>query len=331
MSSAGVCSLTDLPTELLVEIGSYHPHPFTFLSPLVRHEQGAQERHDHQRTARSLSQTCSVLRGIFLPMAWETFEVSTVASLQEHHINSTLVSRLFPYVKTVRISMKKWSINDMESVFLFVRFLCALPNAAGLHIYDVAWGVVPVLSYAFADVSLPTITALSVPDTLDQIFPAFPNVTTLACPSIYARSTVFEPAQRFFPRLEAIAGLRLSKPLVQTVLARFPRLRAISVNSTIPVESSKPKPPPSHSYPDDHQYDPDFTDLALLQGFTHLSQLSLIHEATADAVAVPLDELIEKGTEILRASKATEPKVLRIWSYDLYKGYNVSPCVVFVK
>ncbi|KAJ7478750.1 hypothetical protein B0H11DRAFT_2281116 [Mycena galericulata] len=330
MSSAGICSLTDLPTELLLEIGSYNPHPFTFLSPLVRQEQGAQERQDHQRTVRSLSQTCLALRGIFLPVAWENFEVSNVATLQEHYMNSTLVSRLFPYIKTVHISMKQWSPDEMEAVFLFVRFLCALPNLGGLQIYESPWIVVPVVSYAFADVSLPTVTALCVPDTFDQIFPAFPNVTTLACPSISAHSAVFEPGQRFFPRLEAIAGLRLSKALVEAVLHRFPHLRAISVNSTIPIESDKPQPI-SHSNPDGHQCNPHFTDLALLDRFTHLSQLSLIHEATADAVSVPLEELIEKGTQILRASKATEPKVLRIWSYDLYKGYNVSPCVVFVK
>ncbi|KAJ7747129.1 hypothetical protein DFH07DRAFT_578404 [Mycena maculata] len=329
MSKPRLCSLLDLPTELLVEIISYHPYPFTFLSPLLRQEHGAQERHDRRQVLRSLSQTCVVLRTIFLPLLWERFEASQ-ASLQEIHTNEAVASLLFPYIKSVHISMKTWGLEDMEAVFLFVQFIRALPNLVGLQIYQASYECVPVLSYAFADIMLPNITALCVPDWLDGIFPAFPNLTTLACPCIYTHSTALAPAKQFFPRLEAITGLRLSRNLIEAVLQDFPNLRAITVTSTIPLQ---PKKAQSHSDPMHERCTADPDDLALLSSFKNLSELSLIHDETvmAEAVVLPLDVLLQRGADVLRASKNPGRKVLRVWSFDMYRGYEVEPRVIPVR
>jgi hypothetical protein len=48
-----------------------------------------------------------------------------------------------------------------------------------------------------------------VSDNLHPIFHAFPNVTTLACPSILAGSDALRPAIECFPYLDALVGLRI--------------------------------------------------------------------------------------------------------------------------
>ncbi|KAJ7143049.1 hypothetical protein C8R44DRAFT_761605 [Mycena epipterygia] len=299
-------SLLALPTELLVEIVSYYRDPFTFVSPLVRQEHGGQEREDRVQVLRSLSQSCSSLRPIFLPMLWERFYASA-PSFKEIYTESELKALIFPYIKSVHVSMQNWGLKQMESVFLLVQLLSALPNLSGLQIYRAPWSIVPILSYAFKDAVFPSITALCVPDHLDQVFPSFPNVTTLACPSIYARARVLAPAKQHFPRLEALGGLRLCKELIEEVHKLFPTLRSISVSSTFPTDSEDLLP--------------------LLKRFKRLSKLSLVHEDIADLFL--LEALVTGGTDVLLASGSQE-KVLRVWSYDLIKGFNVYPRVIYV-
>ncbi|KAJ7144418.1 hypothetical protein C8R44DRAFT_144284 [Mycena epipterygia] len=317
-------SLLGLPTELLLEIISYYHDPFTFFSPLVDQKHAAQEREVRVQILRSLSQTCSALRSIFLPSLWERLHASG-ASFEERYTESALKTLIFPYIKSVHISMRAWS---SKQIVLFVQLLRALPNLSGLQIYHAPSGrrILRIMSYGFQDAVFPGVTALCVPEYLSIIFPSFPNVTALACPSIYAKNSILPPAKQYFPRLEALGGLRLSKELIEEVLGDFPTLRSISISSTISLDSAVR-----------HRIRSIRTDraglfqdlLPLFKRFKHLCKLSLVHE-DIEHLLLSLENLIAGGRDVLRASDSQEVKELRVWSYDVYKGFNVAPCVILV-
>lgn len=241
--------------------------------------------------------------------------------------------------------MQNWGLEHMESVFLLVQLLRALPNLSGLQIYQAPWSIVPILSYAFKDAAFPNITALCIPEHLDQVFPSFPNVTTLACPSIYAGARVLAPAKQHFPRLETLGGLRLSKELIEgesgplccmsnshmhdeEVHKIFPTLRSISVSSSFPADSEV-RTYLARVYSLCADESAIFQELLpLFKRFKRLSKLSLVHEDIADLLS--LGPLVAGGTDVLLASGSQEKKVLRVWSYDLIQGFNVYPRVVYV-
>jgi hypothetical protein len=70
-------SLDDLPTEILVEIISYHRSLglLDFFSPLLPHGNIAQRRAQRE-VLRCLSQTCSVVRAVCLSFLWERFDLT---------------------------------------------------------------------------------------------------------------------------------------------------------------------------------------------------------------------------------------------------------------
>ncbi|KAJ7304628.1 hypothetical protein DFH08DRAFT_945122 [Mycena albidolilacea] len=297
-------SLPDLPTELLVEIISHYASPFTFLSPLVREEHAATQQEKAQ-VLRALSQTCSDLRRIFLPLLWERLEVSQL-NFREIHTRSELATLIFPYIRSVHISLKSWSPSgDMETVFLFIEFLRALPNLTGLQIYNgVPWLMVPIFSYAFADASFPALTALAIPDSLTSILPAFPNVKTLGCPSLSNKGKLIAAAKTHLPHLEALAGLRsrdLGDNFRPALAPQFPHLRALSMASTSTVEYKDMFP--------------------RLHAFTQLSELELLYQDDPDLLS--LEELVAGGRNVLRASHSTDVKALRVWALDKSAGPQI--------
>jgi hypothetical protein len=98
MALSGI-TLLDLPTELLVEIISYHPYTFDFLSPLVRQEV-SKERQPRRKTLHSLSQSCSVLRNITLSFLWERLDVSHF-KFRQPFPDREVTKCIFPYIKFV--------------------------------------------------------------------------------------------------------------------------------------------------------------------------------------------------------------------------------------
>jgi hypothetical protein len=104
--------------------------------------------------------------------------------------------------------MLSW-FDTTEKFSRLVKFLLALPHLTDLRIYEVYSKNDTLLSSAFADVYFPTVTTLCLPDELDTIFPAFPNVTTLRCPMLDAGP--MRAAKAHFPLLERVAGLRMYK------------------------------------------------------------------------------------------------------------------------
>ncbi|KAJ7687817.1 hypothetical protein B0H17DRAFT_1135990 [Mycena rosella] len=280
-------SLLELPTELLFEIISYYRDPFTFISPLLGPKHGVQERQEAAQDSEAYSfRHCgrySMARSTVFKSDTRTIQIRT-------HIDAALVP------------------TQMKTVFLFLEFLRALPNLVGLQIHHLQSNIMPLMMKALKDVVFPKITALCVPDwSALVLFKSFPNVTTLACPSIHVGSVALPAAQIHFPRLKALAGLRLSKPLIHGLLRDFPALRAISISSTIASES---------------------TDFSLLKSFRRLARLSFVHEDLQDFLL--LDALISRGAELLRESDSSEARVLTVWSYNVHEEFDAFPRVVSV-
>ncbi|KAJ7155220.1 hypothetical protein C8R46DRAFT_1117237 [Mycena filopes] len=308
MVAAASCSLLDLPTELLVEIVFHYPNTFTFLSPFVRQEHTAQ-RQDREQVLRSLCHACSRLRNLFLPILWEQFYASK-PNFRAIHTQSEFSEMVAPYIKTVHVAMNLWSPTEMEAIFLFLDFIRSLPNLTGLQIHRVPWAIVPLLTYAFNGVRFPTVTALSVPNSLDVIFPSFPNVTHLASPEFAAGNRLIPALTDNFPRLGAVAGLRFdqrhisqSSNIVKALSAAFPHLRALSVTGTFSASySDAAKSPFEH-----------------LRVFTNLSELNVVF----DEHELPLEALVEGCKAVLLASSSPERKALLVWVHDQRIGLRV--------
>ncbi|KAJ6485829.1 hypothetical protein C8R45DRAFT_998066 [Mycena sanguinolenta] len=304
------CTLTNLPPEILAEIVSHYPSSFPLFSAIVRQEHIPSHK-ERCQILRSLSQTCSVLRRICLPILWERFEVSR-PNFQTIYTKSELATVIFPCIKSVHISMKFWTKNDMESIFHFVEFLCALPNLIGLQIYHgLLWDVAPILSYAFGNVSLPTVTALSVPDSLDGILPSFPNLKMLSGPALTPRNRLLlAVAKTQFPHLEAIAGIRTrhlahddARQFIGNLTRDFPNLRALSMSHSVSLEHG------------------DIV-FAGLRSFAQLSELEFLFKDEGHSLA--LDALISGGKGVLRTSRSPKAKFLRVWTYDT----TIGPCLI---
>lgn len=179
--------------------------------------------------------------------------VETFSLIHQVNICLTIIIAITDKVgrfRSVHVSMESWPQND-ETISVLPELLSTLPNLAGLRIYNTDSATTSQsICFAMANHRFPTVTSLSIPDELHTICPAFPNVTTLACPAIYLGSSLLRPAMIHFPRLDALVGVRLdsTQDLIASTNIRlqrsppcssqtpalthdFPRLRALSIAS----------------------------------------------------------------------------------------------------
>ncbi|KAJ7706500.1 hypothetical protein B0H16DRAFT_1635399 [Mycena metata] len=278
---------TDLqvPNELWLEIMSHYAYSFDFNCPLVRQEDGGERRHLRQ-TLRSLSQASSTLRILALPFLWERFDVFHPIVQPPGELECLV------QIKSVHVWWRSRSTTEPETLAL-VNLLNSLPNLTGLQI--ATYNNTQAVARVFASASLPNVTALSIPDSLHGIFPAFPNLTTFACPSMFFDSPAIEPAKIHFPQLEALIGLRfINDDNHKTLADDFPHLRVLAVASIL--QSSRV--------------------FSCFRAFKNLTELSLFD----GSMTLPLGELITGGRDILRASYARGPKLLRVWKDDSEAG-----------
>jgi hypothetical protein len=111
------------------------------------------------------------------------------------------------------LSWPTFFLDGTETLLLLIEFLRAPPILAGLQIHHPNREIFALISAAFAEVSLPTVSALSVHEELYTILPAFPNLRTL----VFSFATVSESSEALvavkahFLKLEAVVGLRLSR------------------------------------------------------------------------------------------------------------------------
>ncbi|KAJ7155216.1 hypothetical protein C8R46DRAFT_437748 [Mycena filopes] len=276
MASMDTRKITDLPTELLLEILSFHTYSFDFHCPLLRQE-GPLQRQSPRQNLRSFSQTCSTLRAVSLPLLWERADLCNAITQPASELEYVL-----PLIKSVHV----WGKSHYLQPATLVALLKTLPNCTGLQLIlndHAKEDFIPILASA----SLPNITELWIRDSWHGIMYAFPSLTTLASPSMFANSTVLESAKVLFPRLEALIGVRFSKGDDHDTLAQdFPHLRVLAIASS----PSSTGVPPS------------------LRGFKNLTELSLL-----DGPAFPVEALIAGGRQVLSASQVPGSKVLRVW------------------
>ncbi|KAL1746658.1 hypothetical protein HDZ31DRAFT_3483, partial [Schizophyllum fasciatum] len=195
-------ALGTLPTELLMIVIASYPQLPLYVGGCIPGDEYL-VRH---RTIYALSQTCSRLRSVFLPLVWQSIEVFScppvrrVARYDEilppsgtrwKKVLATELIRqleivtvrdptLANYVQTVRITLTDYSA---KGVFPEVcRALAAMPNLRTLHILD----VVDVESESQALVRefnkmkpLLTVRDLAIPAKLAGIIPLMPNVQRL--------------------------------------------------------------------------------------------------------------------------------------------------------
>ncbi|KAJ7029789.1 hypothetical protein C8F04DRAFT_1106106 [Mycena alexandri] len=285
MASTDFQVLSEVPNELWLQIISHYAYSFDFHCPLLRQED-RKDRGPLRQTLRSLSQISSTLRALTIPFLWERFDISE--SIVQPP--SELKLHLLPHIKSVHIWWENRSPTEVETLAL-VGFLKTLPKLIGLQIevYDTTQTFTRVLGSA----SLPNVTTLSIPDSLHGIFYAFPNLTTLAFPSLFFDSPALEPAKTHFPHLEALIGLRFLNDNDHENLAQdFVDLRVLAVASVLKSKGV----------------------VSRLRAFKNLNELSLFDGI--GSMALPLEELVEGGRAVLRASHARGSKFLRVWKDD---------------
>ncbi|KAF7362579.1 hypothetical protein MVEN_00606600 [Mycena venus] len=306
MGSFATPTLTDLPAELLLEIVSYGSYSFNFLCPVVNQE-ALEQRRPRRDTLRALSQSCSALRRVSLPLLWERVDISN-PEFRPSSPQSEVAMCIFPYIKYVHLSMGSWcpqSFQGTETLPLLLEFLCALPNLSGLQIYypsEPSESIIETISSAFSEVSLPTVSALSIPENekLFTILPAFSNLRILAFPWLSKHSEALAAAKTHLLHLDALVGLRVRlynrNETFTTLASDFPRLRVLSVADPFQIK-----------------YEPCLRRLSV---FTHLSELGLFHTESGLNDFLSLDKLVVGGRDVLRASQSNGPKMLWVWGND---------------
>ncbi|SJL12601.1 uncharacterized protein ARMOST_16029 [Armillaria ostoyae] len=243
-------SLPSFPVELLLEIFSYWPS-----IPISRPDSPALFPNiylERTRTLQALTQTCSSLRAILLPLAWQNLEACSCSHLPPSRPTPSLAGKygnevmtellrqaeivtirnptLAIYVQTVSVTLTK--IHATQVFEEFARCLSLLPNVKTLQIFGLGFeGAETKLSRAFASVILPSVRVLAVPREGVALFSSVPNVrdiTFLAHNHTYHTEYCARSVARHFPHIER---LRFRGSLVATNLDRLthklPELREL--------------------------------------------------------------------------------------------------------
>ncbi|KAK0200096.1 hypothetical protein DFS33DRAFT_217786 [Desarmillaria ectypa] len=239
--------LPSLPIELLLEIFSYWPSiPISWPeSPALFPNIYLERSH----TIRALTQTCTSLRAILLPLAWQNLEACASRDLRNEgrpsrrskpslaekygdEVATELVRQaeivtirnpsLATHVQTVSVTLTKiYATRVFEE---FARCLTLLPNIKTLQIFGLEFaGAETKLSRAFASVILPSVRRLAVPHEGVALFPSVPNVldiTFFAHSHMYHTEYCASSVARHFPHIER---LQFRGPLMATQLDRLTR------------------------------------------------------------------------------------------------------------
>ncbi|KAJ7155219.1 hypothetical protein C8R46DRAFT_1227165 [Mycena filopes] len=221
--------MTVLPVELLREIISYHTYSFDFHCPLLRQE-GLLQRRSLRQILRSFSQTCSTFRAVSLPLLWKRADLFNAITQPASELEYVL-----PLIKSVHL----WGKSHNLQAAALVALLKTLPNCTGLQLIlddHAKEDFIPMLASA----SLPNITELCIRDSWHGILYAFPSLTTLASPSMFANSPLLGSAKLLFPHLEALIGLQFIKgDDFDTLTEDFPQLRVLAIASP-PSNTARP-------------------------------------------------------------------------------------------
>ncbi|KAJ7445552.1 hypothetical protein B0H11DRAFT_2087275 [Mycena galericulata] len=217
--------------------------------------------------------------------------------LHLRRINSSLRKVIFPHIRSFH-GVQYNGAHELSKLFLLLQ---ALPNLDCIEIQSINSYVLNTLANdrAFSEVKFTTVTTLSIPAFTHRMFSAFPNIQTLASPSMYFSSEALMAAKNAFPRLYSLSGVQLVDHIVVEHLCGFPSLRAVAIAAPIT----------SHS--------------------KNLCELALVESNVPEAI--PLADLIAVGTNVLRKSNGRGQKVLKVWERDGAGDYRPHPTVILVQ
>ncbi|KAJ7824500.1 hypothetical protein B0H13DRAFT_2123893 [Mycena leptocephala] len=237
------------------------------------------------------------LRSVWFRLCFPCVERQSIAKLATSRRQLTVSQRelatsIFQCIRCINISMASWFDTTEDMMSRFVKFLRVLPHLTDLRIYEVRLNNAVSLSSTFADVYLPTVATLCLPDELYTIFRAFPHVTTLRC-AMYNAGTM-QASKAYLPLLQRVAGLRMYKREARSIASlayHLPHLRAISVESPLSEWQFK-------------------QSLWRFGAFTYLKELAFYHRDAEGLIS--LEDLVARTSGVLGASPCRDAKVLKV-------------------
>ncbi|KAJ7153076.1 hypothetical protein C8R43DRAFT_1002838 [Mycena crocata] len=298
-------SLPDLPTELLMEMVKYYPELLLEIDANIHGV--ASEQLSGNDALRALSQTCSRLRDVFLPVLWSRVYACFTARnrpkrkpkrrakmLERRMLGIQKTPHVVPYIQTLSVTMEECDMGNWEPVAQFIRVLNLLPDLRQLTIIRPQTGMVPVIATSCKDKIFPSVVGLAIPDILAPILHCFPNVQTLTSAQLYRPSSNhLLDAAKGLEHIHTVNLPVVTKEIVNRLRDNIPNVKRLSLWRDLNLDV-----------------------LSLLDGMENLSELHIRYRPLGyhyyGARALTVEEIMPVAERVLRTSKAKGRKELRI-------------------
>ncbi|KAJ6540987.1 hypothetical protein DFH09DRAFT_1174875 [Mycena vulgaris] len=277
-------SLPDLPTELLIEI--------------------VNKQFSGTDTLRALSQTCRALRSIFIPVLWERVLAGFNTSwprrkikrrskmLEGRMIGIQKTPYILPHIHSLSVTLVECNMDNWQPMAQFIRVLQRLPALRSLTIMNTSKEMIPVLSAALHGLVFPSLVSLVLPDALAPILYCFPNVQTLTYQDPY-NIQILDAAKNCCEHIHTINNISLSGFVLKHLRESIPRVKRLSLWRVIRPDA-----------------------ILLLEDMDNLSELVIRYRPSRNHLHLerdpPLAEIIAAAIQVLRSSKSTGRKEVRI-------------------
>ncbi|KAJ7493684.1 hypothetical protein FB451DRAFT_1551087 [Mycena latifolia] len=301
-------SLPDLPTELLVQIIKHYPELYLDIDASIHGVPS--DRFSGNDTLRELSQTCRILRGIFLPILWERVHACFTKRnspkrktpqrpkmLERRMIGIQKTAYVLPYIHSLSVTLQECSMSNWQPMAQFIRVLQLLPNLRNLTIIRPPFDMVSIFVASMEGKVIPSVVSLVLPDArLAPILHCFPNVQILTCQNSYHCGGLLEGTKDSCKQIHTINNFYLSSSVVQLLREAIPQVKCLSIWNNI--------------------QDWQKGSLPLLEGMDNLSDLRIHYRPPPTGFyaqrVLPLDEIIAAAKRILGTSNAKGRKELHI-------------------
>ncbi|KAF7344198.1 hypothetical protein MVEN_01710300 [Mycena venus] len=309
-------SLPDLPTELLVEIIKCYPSLYVYKADALVHGVYARQI-SGERPLRSLSQTCRLLRRIFLPVLWARIYAgpwrkeakpknSGGKTVERFMRGIRRTAYVVPYIQCLSVSMQESTMQNWELIAEFIRVLRILPNLRTLTILGIPSAMMSTFCASFSEFSFPSVTSLVLPDRLAPVIRHFPNVRTLTNArdvwgDFGTGQQLLSEAEGRCKQLRTINNLVPTQTVANYIRQAIPGIQSLSIWQTTRFYGVKEFPEFMRS----------------IEGMDNLSELTFRYGLWLDTPETPyhlsvLGQIAEAGKRALRTSKASRRKELCI-------------------
>ncbi|KAJ7139100.1 hypothetical protein C8R44DRAFT_301236 [Mycena epipterygia] len=169
-------SLSDFPTELLMEIIKYFPAWYD--SGVDARIHGVRSLSFGHYALRALSQTCKTLRRIFIPILWAHVNACR-RGVERRMRNIRKMPHVMPYIQSLSVRLQECTMENWQPIAQFLLVLQLLPNLRSLTILSLPSDMIPVLMKSCENMVFPSVVWLALPGNMASILHFFPNVRTL--------------------------------------------------------------------------------------------------------------------------------------------------------